>query len=504
MRARLFDGTRTARWVDLAIVLVGFAVGLAVWSRTSLGRDPVVLQNSVAVLAFRNAGGAAQEIDYFSRGITDDLVAQLSRIRDLRVISATSVRRFDNGTTTLADVGAELGAATLLDGTVQRTADRIHVTSRLVDARGGQVLWSETFDRELDDIFSLQSEMSRRVAYALRGEVARPDSASAVAPNRRDFEVFDAYLKGREQWRLRTEEGLTRSLQYFQSAIERDPTYALAHAGMADAYTLMGMYGVLPRSYAFSRASTSALRAVELSDSSEGHAALGYVQKNRFEWAAAERSFKRAIELNPGYAPARHWYAIYLTQHGRFPEAIGEIKTAISLDPLSTGANAQFGSVLMMARRYEDAIAQFQRTLELGAGFSTSASIAQAYTYKGLYDAAYKAAAQATERAPVGSENQPLKADLGYLHAVSGRKADALAIARELAERRRRTGEEVAVNIAAIYAGLSDVDSAIKWLTDAHEYGDLELGYLKVEPRWDSIRDDKRFTALLERVGFTR
>ncbi len=273
---------------------------------------------------------------------------------------------------------------------------------------------------------------------------------------------------------------------------------------MADAYTLMGMYGVLPRSFAFSRASTSALRAVELSDSAEGHAALGYVQKNRFEWAAAERSFKRAIQLKPGYGPAHHWYAIYLTQHGRFPEAIGEIKTAISLDPLSTGANAQFASVLMMARRYDDAIAQFRKTLQLDAGFPAYASIAQVYTYKGLYPEAYAAAEQAAQKAPVGSENQPIKADMGYLFAVSGRSAEARAIARELAERRRRTGEEVAVNIAVIYAGLAEHDNAIEWLTEARKYGDLELGYLKVEPRWDSIRDDKRFTTLLESLGFTR
>jgi eukaryotic-like serine/threonine-protein kinase len=503
--ARLFEGTnKTARWIVLAVVLAGVALASVLWSPTTADSPSVVARNSVAVLAFRNVDGAGQETDYFSRGITDDLVAQLSSIRDLRVISGTSVRRFDNGKASPVEVGAELGAATVLDGTVQRTANRIQITSRLVDAHGGQVLWSETFDRDLDDIFSLQSDISRRIAYALRGELLRTDSASPVAPKGRDFEAFDAYLKGREQWRLRTEEGLSRSLQYFQDAIARDPTYALAHAGMADAYTLMGMYGVLPRSYAFSRASTSAQRAVELSDSAEGHAALGYVQKNRFEWAAAERSFKRAIQLKPGYAPARHWYAIYLTQHGRFPEAIGEIKIAISLDPLSTGANAQFASVLMMARRYDDAIAQFQKTLQLDAGFPAYASIAQAYTYKGLYDDAYKAAGQASQRAPVGSENQPLKADLGYLYAVSGRKADALAIARELAERRRRTDEEVAVNIAVIHAGLSDADSAIKWLTEAHGYGDLELGYLKVEPRWDSIRDDKRFTALLESLGFTR
>jgi len=504
LRPSKTGGGAALRWLAAVVVAV-VGVGLAFWPRPARTTPGITPRNSVAVLSFTNLTPTGQESDYFSNGITQDLVAQLATIRNLRIVSGTSVRRYSDGHANPTDIGSALGVATVLEGTVRRSDSRVQITSRLVDAQTGQELWADTFDRDVKDMFSVQSGIARRIAFALRGELTRLETESMVALEERDFEAFDLYLKGREQWELRTEQGLNRSVQYFQDAVNRDPKYALAHAGMADAYTLMGMYGVLPRPFAFSRATAAAERAVALADSlAEGHAALGYVRKNKFEWAAAEESFKRALELKPGYAPAHHWYAIYLTQHGRFPEAIGEIKTAISLDPLSTGANAQFGSILMMARRYDDAIAQFQRTLKLDAAFPAQSSIAQAYTYKGMFEAAYQAMERARRGAPVGSESQPMQGDLGYLLAVSGRSGEALQIARELAERHRRTGEEVAVDIAAVYAGLSARDDAIQWLTEARKYGDLELGYLKVEPRWDGLRDDARFTSLLDNLGLTR
>ncbi len=232
---------------------------------------------------------------------------------------------------------------------------------------------------------------------------------------------------------------------------------------------------------------------------------LGYVRKNRFEWVAAESSFRRALELKPGLAMAHHWYSIYLTQQGRFPEAFTEIRTALSLDPLSIGANLQMASVLMMARRYEDAISQWEKALQMDAGFVNAyRGMTAAYTYLGLYDRARSAAAEATRRAPLGSEDQELKADLGYSLAVAGRRAAAADIQRELIERYRRTGEQVGGSIAAIYAGLGQVDKAFEWLSRARDTRDPELGYLKVDPRWDPLRSDGRFGSLLASLGFTQ
>lgn len=491
-----------------AVILTAVAAALlAGWTVLPWGSPrPAFRGNSVAILPFKNLTAGEVGDDYFSDGVTADLVAHLAALPDLRVIWGASVLPYRSRQKTATEIGAELGVAAVLDGSVRRADDRVRIVSQLLDAKTGEQLWSESFERESRDLLAMQSEVSRKIAIALKGELSERDNERLRQGANGDFEPFNLYMKGRYYWSLRTEDGLNRSAQFFQDAITLAPRYAPAYAGMADTYTALGLYGGLPREEAFTRAGTFAEKAVALDGSlAEAHASLGYVQKNRFQWQLAEASFKRALELRPGYGTAHHWYSIYLTQMGRFPAAISEARTAISLDPLSVGANVQLAAALLMARRYDDAIAQFERTLKLDAGYSLGyRGIAQAYAQKGVFDRARVAADQAVRVAPVASEDFSLTADIAMIMAMSGRRADALKIAENLADRYRRTGERVATGVAVVYAGLGQVDLALEWLTRATDVKDPEVGYLKVDPRWDPVRSDARFGVLLTRLGLNQ
>jgi serine/threonine-protein kinase len=262
---------------------------------------------------------------------------------------------------------------------------------------------------------------------------------------------------------------------------------------------------MLPREEAYARALAAAERAVALDESlAEAHASLAQARKNRFDWAAAERSFKRAIELKPGYAKARHWYSVFLTQHARFAEAIAEIRIAMSLDPVSKEPKLQFAAVLALMRRYDDAIAQYEEALKMDGEFPLAyRHMARACINKGDYVRAARALEEARRRMSAGAEDSEFNADLGYLYAKSGRQQDALAIARALTSRYERAGEAVAGNIASIYAGLGRRAEAIDWLEKAAAVRDPEAGYLKVDPVWDALRGEPRFASLLKNLGFT-
>jgi serine/threonine protein kinase/tetratricopeptide (TPR) repeat protein len=491
-------------WRSLA---VGVTVLLALTSASWTWRDrlpwrssSVASRNSVVILPFRNL--TAPEDDYLSEGLTDDLAAHLSTLSDLRVMAGASMRRYQTQGKTEQEIGQELGVAAVLTGSIRRLGDRIRIVSTLVDAKSRTQIWSESFDRDLKDVLTMQAEVARKIAVALKGELTVPDEQHLEAGTSRDVEAFKLYLRGRYYWGLRTEDGLNRAVTYFNDAIAKDPRYALAYAGLSDTYTSLGTYGFVSRLDAFAQAAKAAERAIELDPKlAEAHASLGYAQKNRFEWAEAEASFRRAIELKPNYATAHHFYATLLTQLRRPDEAIAEIKRAVSLEPTSLSFNINMASTLLMARRYDHAIEQFQKVLKFDPGFGAAyKGMATAYMHKGMYDRAAEAHRRAAEVAPLAAEDQELKADIAYLAAVSGRRADALTIVSELSHRYERAGETVAGSIAAIYAGLHDRDAAFLWLERAYRTRDPELGYLKVDPRWDSLSADSRFDSLLRRL----
>ena len=500
-------GIRRRPWLAAAALLAVVAGGAAIATALPGWREtpPIASQrSSVAILPFRNLTPAA-ESNYLADGISDELAAQLGRLKDLRVISVASTHRAKDRSKSEAEIGAALGAAAVLDGSFRQDGNRIRIVGRLVDTRSGEQLWSESFESDTTDLLTTQSAIGRKIAVALRGELTGPDSARLDDRRQKDYQAFALYSKGRYYWALRTEDGLTKSLVYFQDAIARDPQYGLAYAGLADTYTQFGIYELLPRAEANARAYEAATTAVRLAPNlPETHAALAYVHKNRFEWSLAEEQFKRAIALGPGYAPAHHYYSIFLTQHGRFAEALTEIKTALALDPLAIGSQAQLGSLLLMSRRYDESVKQYDVARQMEPGLAKiHRFMAAPLTYLGRYAEAEAALQRAARALPVGSEDQELKQDLAYLYAVSGRRQEAERILADLKRRAERAREPLAGSIAGIYTGLGDREQALAWLEAAVRDQDPELGYLKADPRWDPLRADPRFQNILHRLGFS-
>jgi serine/threonine-protein kinase len=493
-------------WRSLIVggtLVLALASAAWAWRERLPWRSTVAVnRNSVAILPFRNLTPAGEDDEYLSAGITDDLAAHLSMLRDLRVVSGASMRRYVLQTSTEREIGQELAVGAVLRGSVRHQGDRVRIVATLIDSADGSEIWSESFDRDLKDVLTMQSEVSRKIAVALKGQLSLPDEKSLGGGAGRDANAFNLYLRGRYYWGLRTEESLNRAISYFNDALQKDPGYAPAFAGLSDAYTSLGTYGFISRLDAYARAARAAERAIAIDPSlAEAHASLGYAQKNRFEWANAEASFRRAIELKPNYATAHHFYAILLTQRGRRAEAIAEIKRAAALDPASFPINLTVASTLLMARRYDDAIAQYDKVLQLDPTFSLALrGKAAAYMYKGAYADAGAAFTRVSAATPPAAEDQEMKADIAYLAAISGRRADALKTIKELADRYNGAGEGVAGSIAAIYSGLRESEPAFLWLERAYAGRDPELGYLVADPRWDALRGDPRFDDLLRKL----
>jgi tetratricopeptide (TPR) repeat protein len=425
----------------------------------------------------------------------------LSRLKDLHVIAGETTRRYRGRPP--RDIASELGVATVLEGTVRQDGDRIRIVARLADARTGKQLWSETFERDVQVTLDVQSELARRIAVALKGELTEPDEAALRAARTRDLEALRMYAKGRHYAELRTEDGLNRGLELFQAALSRDPNFAAARTGLAETYTALGTYGFLPRSEAFMRAAAEARRAIDTDKTlPEAHAVLGYALKNQFRWEEAESHIQRAIAMKPNWSTGHHWYSILLTQRGQFARAITESRDAISLEPQAIAPQLQLAAALLMARRYEDAIRQYERALQLEPTVASAfRSIGLARTYQGRFALAEAALDHAVRVTPAGAEDQETTAARGYLYARAGRVADARRIAQELRERHTAAGEDVAANLAAIYAGLGDRRQAFEWLRVAAIRHDPELGYAKVDPRWDPVRGEPDFGSLLNQLG---
>lgn len=499
--------TTNRRWLFRGgIALVGViltGLGVAMWGGAE-SQGAVMRRESVAILPFKSLPATGED-EYFSEGITADVIANLSSLRNLRVIAGPSTAKFKDRRLTPVEIGGELGVDTVLDGSIRQAGDRVRIVTMLMDARTGEQIWSSSFDRELADIVAMKSDVAHRIAVALQGELSQQDMALLNPGRQYDYVAYNLYLRGRHYWGLRTEDAVNRSVRYFHDALGRDPKFAPAYAGLADAYTFLGAYGAIPREEAYARAAEAAERAVALDETlAEAHASLGLARKNQFRWAEAEQSLRRAIELKPGSAAARQWYSVFLTQHGRFPEAIAEIKIAMSLDPLSVAPVLQFASLLTMARRYDDALAQYERGLAMDSRFATaSRHMALTSIYKGRYDQAETLFDQARALSPPGTEDQELKAGLGYLYAVTGRTEEALKLASDLTRRYTEAGEAVMTSVAAIYAGLGRNSEALEWLERARDVRDPEMGYLLVAPLWEPLRREKRFRDLLTSLGFS-
>jgi len=490
-------GYGVAGLLVLAALLVGLNVGR--WRGRLLGRGTSPRIESLAVLPIANLSGDPQQ-EYFADGMTEALITDLSKIGALSVISRTSVMRYKGTTKPLPEIARELNVDAVVEGSVQRSGDRVRVTAQLIGARTDTHLWAESYDRDLHDILALQDDVARAIANQIKVKLTPQEQVRLASARPVNPETHEAYLKGRYYWNKRTEEGFHRSIEYFSEATEKDPNYALAHAGLADSYIILGYFSLLPAKEAYAKAREAATRALELDDTlAEAHNALATAKADYdWDWPGAEREFRRAIELNPGYATAHQWYGRLLSELGRHEEALAEIKRAQELDPLSLIINAVGGRILLYAGRDDLAIEQLRKTLEMDPNFAHAHwFLGMAYVRKG---ALAEAIAEFQRATTLSSNFTQYKAGLGHAYARAGKSAEARKLLYELKELSKRRYVSWC-DFAAIYAGLGDKDQAFACLERAYAQRDARLVELKVDARLDPLRADLRFADLLRRVG---
>ena len=457
------------------------------------------LDKSIAVLPFENLSSDPDNA-YFADGVQDEILTRLAKIGELKVIARSSTQRYESSGEDPREIGKQLGVAHVLEGSVQKAADNVRVRVQLINAATATHLWAESYDRKLTDIFAVESEIATKVAAALRARLTRSEQNALLVRPTENAEAYQRYLLGRYFWNKRTATDFEKAIGYFNQAIEKDPNYALAFAGLADAYVLLSAYGEARPNDTFPAAKAAAMKAFELDPTlGEAHAALGMALfAYDLKFAEARREFQRAIELNPNYATAHQWYAeCGLTPFRKFDEAVAEVKRALELDPLSVIINADVGSVLGYAGRHDEAIAQLRKTVEMDPNFYYSRwQLGEALEIKGFND---EAAAHYKKAIELNDDPLP-RALLGHLYARSGRKDEAKEILHQLRELSKER-YVLAFNLALVHIGLGENTAAIDLLEQAYEQRDgYNIGFIKVDPWLDPLRGQPRFEALVQKI----
>ncbi len=481
----------------VAVIVIASAVALLYFTQLR-NRGSIAPQKSIAVLPFENLSADPGNA-YFAEGIQDEILTRLSKIADLKVISRTSTQHYKSAPENLPEIAKQLGVANVLEGSVQKSGDAVRVTVQLIRAFSDSHLWAETYDRKLIDTFGVESDVAQKIASSLEAKLTGLEQRAIAARPTENTEAYQLYLKGRFFWNKRTGQGLKVALDYFQRAVAADPNYAAAYAGVGDTCMLIPLFSAgTPKEY-FPKAKAAARRAIALDDTNaEGHAALANLVFLEMNFTEAEKEFRRAIELNPNYATAHHWYGnSLLASLGRFDAAIAEGKRSVELDPLSLINNADLGSTLMVARRYDEAIAQLQRTLALDANFYYAHwNLGEVLYYKGDLAGCIRECEKARSL-----ENDPEALGLlAQAYIKTGRKSEGLKILAELNETARRSYVRPEL-FAMIHAALGDKSKAIRLLEDEYQNRDgFDLTGIKVDQRLDPLRDEPRFQELLAKV----
>ena len=491
---------RPARGVQKAVLalltlgaLVGFGLRFLPVRESAI--EDKVDRRSVAVLPFTNLSRNADN-EYFSDGITEDLASQLGRIRDLKVIAHTSALKYKGRSDSPRVIGEALGVATLLQGSVRRIDERVLVTARLVDAKTGEQLWADEYDRELEDVFGIQRDIAARIASSLQTTLSADERTQLAREPTRDLEAYNLYLIGRHHFARYTPADWKRSVGYYQQAIQRDSTFALAYAGMADAYVLLGYLALLPPGNAFPKARDAAQQALTLDSTlGEAHASLGLVTAvyDR-KWQAAELLFRRAKVLSPSSVYTHMWYAMFLlTPLGRHEEAKAEMQRAQALDPVSLLVRFNVSYRYYFERRYSEAIAECRRALELDPDYSAMhAVLGFSYAALGEYQDAIREI-----RAAVADTTVTGIAVLGYVYALAGRDAEARFILQKVKEQAKH-GYVLPLDFSLIYSALGERDEAFRWLRTAFEERSPLIIFINVAAWYDPVRDDPRFAVLVQ------
>ena len=490
--------SRLAAWAGLAATLVVAAAGLFVLSRPhgtpALAGPP---GQSIAVLPFVNVSGAPQE-EYLSDGISEELINALSKLPQLKVVARPSSFAFKGKNEDVRQIGQALQVATVLGGSVRRAANRLRVTAQLTDARNGYNLWSETYDREMGDVFAVEDGISHAIMRALQMHLVSEDSLTLLRRPTHDVEAYDLYLKGRYFYDKAGFGPVQQALAYFQQALAHDSNYALAYAGIADAYQRLTASTYLRPREGMAKARAAALKALALDPTlADAHASMGD-QLCVYEWdaSAAEREFRRAIELNPSLANAHYFYANCLVAHGRLAEALAEARRAHELDPLNPEVATARAWALYVARRYDEAIAVMQKSLDLEPGLAHGHMLlALPLAGKGSYA---EALAEARKMAALAGDAPNFAGILGYIAGRAGERAEAQHILTAL---ERRPPGNTAFAIALVHLGLGHTDQALRWLQAAYEERAEWLVMVTPAPCFDPLRSDPRFSALMRKIG---
>ena len=467
-----------------------------------LGKSNKPTIDSIAVLPFVNADGDPN-VEYLSDGITESLIESISQLPKVSVIARSSVFRYKGRENDPQSVGRELGVKGVLTGRIIQRGDRLMINAELVEVENNHRIWGGQYDRMLADILAIQSDISQEISDQLRLRLTGEQQKRITRHFTENTEAYQSYLKGRYYWNKRTGDDLKKAIDYFDQAISKDARYALAYAGLADCYVVIPNYSDVPAQEAYLKAKTAALKALEIDDSlAEAHTSLAGI-KSDYEWDfnGCESELKRALELNPNYATAHHWYAQYLSTMGRHYEALAEIKRAQELDPLSLIINAVVGDTYLKARQYDSAIDQLHRTIEMDKNFVTAHRyLANAFIEKGMYNEAIAELRIATALSKTPSLAEQRARSLTDAFANGGPQGFWNRQLQFLKDDNEK-GSVSPYSIASVYARLGDKEQTLNWLEKAYQQHDAYIVYLKIDPQFDSLRSDPRVTDLLRRIG---
>ena len=482
------------RWVPvLVLVAAGLSAATILWLRRPPAAAPI---RSIAVLPLRNLSNDPEQ-EYFSQGLTDELITRLASLQGLRVISATSAMQYKDTHKPLPQIAKELNVDAVVEGSVLRAGGRVRITAQLIEASSDRHLWAASYEREQSDILALQSDVTRDIADNIRLTLD-PSSRQALASVRPlDPQAHEAYLRGRYFWSRRTGADIRTAISYFERAVAIDPDYARAYADLADCYALLGGFSGAPQGEFMPRARAAALKALELDQQlPEAHTALAVIaQDYDWDWPTAEREYRRAIQLDPNYATAHHWYGEFLAFQGRFDEAFAEIERARQLDPLSLIIATDRAKIFYYARQYDRSVTEFQAVLARDPGFNFAHNVILPSVEKGDYSQALADIEQ--WRTPGDDQNHLFL--LVYVYGRSGRRTEAQHALRRLEELGRREPKDRAALMSA-YTALGRKDQAMALLELIYREHSMSLGNLGVDPLYDPLRGDPRFQDLLLRL----
>jgi len=506
-RADKTEESRHRRWplfLGIPVVLITVIAGYFAWSRARVRPQPPSGRLMLAVLPFENLTGDSGQ-DYFSDGLTEEMIAQLGHLdpEHLGVIARTSIMHYKHGHEQLGQIGRELAVHYVLEGSVRRDSGKVRITAQLVQMKDQTPVWSRQYDRELSGLLALQGEIAQEIADEIQPILGSDhkriaaDRKSTTSPS--SYEAYDLYLKGRYFWNKRTKDSFQQAAEYFQQAIAKDPNYARAYAGLADTFGLMSTWYLVPQNEFMPKARDAALKALRIDASvAEAHTSLALVAENYdYDWQTAEKEFRQAIQLDPGYGTAHQWYAECLSFQGRFDEALAESERARQLDPLSVIIARDHGTILYFSRQYDRAIEQFRAVREMDPDFPRAGALIEAYVQKGQFADAL------AELGKLRTHGDALWywSYLAYICGRSGQRAQAQRALARLEYLVRYSQSELLLPLLVAYAGTDRKDEVIALLQKAYSEHSNSVVTLKVEPHYDALRSDPRFQDLLRRVG---